>query len=94
MRSRRPSVAWRMVARALIVAALVLMVGLGLALIAHGGSPAPDTTVVVQPGDTLWSIAASHYPADDVRVRVDDIEQANRLQSPVIEVGQTLRLPG
>ena len=94
LRSRRPGAVSRIAARALLVALVVLMVGLSLARIAHGGSPAPDTTVVVQPGDTLWSIAASHYPADDVRVRVDDIEQANRLRSPVIEVGQTLRLPG
>jgi LysM repeat protein len=54
----------------------------------------PYTTVLVQPGDTLWSIATEHYPADDVRVRVDDIEHANGLQGPAIQVGQTLRLPG
>ena len=47
-----------------------------------------------QPGDTVWSIAVEHYPADDVRVRVDDIEQANGLAGPTIQVGQTLRLPG
>jgi LysM repeat protein len=28
-----------------------------------------------------------------VRVRVDDIEQANGLEGPTIEVGQTLLLP-
>jgi nucleoid-associated protein YgaU len=93
-RSHRPAAAGRLAVRAVLVAGFVLIVGLVLALIAHGGSPAPDSTVVVQPGDTLWSIAATHYPSDDVRVRVDDIEQANRLHSPVIEVGQTLRLPG
>jgi LysM repeat protein len=52
------------------------------------------TEVVVQPGDTLWSIATEHYPRDDVRNRVDDIERINGLQSPLIEAGQTLRLPG
>jgi LysM repeat protein len=50
-------------------------------------------TVVVQPGDTLWAIAATHYPSDDVRSRVDDIERANGLQGPVIQAGETLRLP-
>jgi LysM repeat protein len=49
--------------------------------------------VVVQPGDTLWSIAAQRYPSDDVRARVDDIEQANGLHSPVIEAGELLKLP-
>ena len=66
----------------------------GFALGAHGGGPTRYTTVVVQPGDTLWSIAAEHYPGYDVRVRVQDIEAANGLSGPTIEVGQTLRLPG
>jgi nucleoid-associated protein YgaU len=80
--------------RALVVLAIVLGSSLGFAVVAHGGPPQPDTTVVVQPGDTLWSIAEAHYPSDDVRVRVDDIERANGLRGPLIEVGQTLRLPG
>jgi LysM repeat protein len=49
--------------------------------------------VVVQPGDTLWTIAAARYPADDTRMRVDEIEQLNNLSSPLISVGETLRLP-
>ena len=80
--------------RAAAVAGVVVAAGLGFAVVAHGGSPRPEGTVVVQPGDTLWSIAAAHYPSDDVRDRVQDIERANGLSSPVIEVGQTLRLPG
>ncbi len=84
----------RQVRRALLVLCMVLMASLGLAIAARGGVRLADSTVVVQPGDTLWSIASEHYPADDVRVRVQDIEQANGLHSPTIEVGQTLRLPG
>jgi|SRR5579864_808749 len=79
--------------RALAVLAVVLAASVGFAAVAHGGSRS-ETDIVVQPGDTLWSIAAAHYPSDDVRVRVDDIERANGLRGPVIEVGQTLRLPG
>ena len=79
--------------RILAVAAVVGAAGVACALVAHGAPPGPETTVVVQPGDTLWSIAAEHYPSDDVRARVDDIERANRLPGPVIEVGQTLQLP-
>jgi LysM repeat protein len=48
---------------------------------------------VVQPGDTLWSIAAEHYPSSDVRAKVEEIERANGLHSPVIQVGETLHLP-
>jgi nucleoid-associated protein YgaU len=80
--------------RTALVLATVVLASLGLAVSAHGGTNPTYTTVVVQPGDTLWSIASEHYPADDVRARVDDIEQANGLRSPAIQMGQTLRLPG
>jgi LysM repeat protein len=73
---------------------LALSVSLWLAIVAHGGAaPVQDSTVVVQPGDTLWSIAAARYPSDDVRARVDGIERANGLRSPMIEVGELVKLP-
>ena len=80
--------------RLLAAGAAVFLMAVGLALAAHGSTSTAYTTVVVQPGDTLWSIASAQYPADDVRVRVQDIEAANGLAGPNIEVGQTLRLPG
>jgi LysM repeat protein len=83
----------RPASRLAAVLLLALAVSLGLAVVAHGGSANTDSSVVVQPGDTLWSIAAEHYPSDDTRARVLDIESANQLRSPVIEVGETLRLP-
>jgi LysM repeat protein len=87
----------RPIGRLAAVMLLALSVSLWLAIVAPGGTAAQttaqDATVVVQPGDTLWSIAAQRYPSDDVRARVDDIERANGLQSPVIDVGEILRLP-
>lgn len=83
-----------MARRVIVVAGAVVAISLGLAVAAHGGTAPAYTTVVVQPGDTLWGIAAEHYPADDVRVRVQDIEQANGLHGPALEVGKKLRLPG
>ena len=73
---------------------LVGIAAIGMAVAAHGGAPTRYSTVVVQPGDTLWSIAATRYPGDDVRERVQDIEQANGLSGPQIRAGETLRLPG
>ena len=83
----------RQLRRWVVAGVSVLGAAIVLAAAAHGDTR-PATTVVVQPGDTLWSIAAEHYPADDVRVRVQDIELANGLQGPQIEAGQTLKLPG
>jgi nucleoid-associated protein YgaU len=87
--ARRIRPAGRLVA----VMVLALCVSLWLAIVAHGGATSQDVTVVVQPGDTLWSIAAQRYPSDDVRARVDGIERANGLKSPVIEAGEILKLP-
>ena len=83
----------RPVHRLAAVLVVALSVSVGFAVVAHGGTAAVETTVVVQPGDTLWSIASEHYPSDDIRARVDDIERANGLHSPLIEAGETLRLP-
>jgi LysM repeat protein len=83
----------RPVGRLAAVMLLALSVSLGLAVVAHGGTAVQDATVVVQPGDTLWSIAAQRYPSDDVRARVDGIERANGMQSPAIEAGEILKLP-
>ncbi|HYM96626.1 MAG TPA: LysM peptidoglycan-binding domain-containing protein, partial [Candidatus Sulfotelmatobacter sp.] len=91
--SRRHTAGVAALARLAAVIGLSAAVGVGLAVVAHGGSAPADTTVVVQPGDTLWAIAAARYPADDVRIRVDDIERANGLHGPVIVAGQTLHLP-
>jgi LysM repeat protein len=87
--SRRIKPVHRMAA----VLLLALSVSVSLAVVAHGGMAAEDATVVVQPGDTLWSIAAEHYPSADIRARVEAIERANGLHSPVIQIGETLRLP-
>src|SRR6202158_525706 len=83
----------RPTARLAAVMRLALSVSLWLAIVAHGGTAAQDATVVVQPGDTLWSIAAEHYPSSDVRARVEAIERANGLHSPVLQIGETLKLP-
>lgn len=49
-------------------------------------------TVRVQPGDTFWAIATRYYGGDP-RQAVWQLEQANRLRSPLLRPGQTLRLP-
>lgn len=90
-RSGRSDLALRQLYRWALVLVAALAVMVALSRVAQGGEAA--ATVVVQPGDTLWTIAAAHYPADDTRARVDEIERMNNLASPVIAVGETLRLP-
>jgi nucleoid-associated protein YgaU len=51
------------------------------------------TSVVVQPGDTLWSIASPVAGDGDVRATVAEIRRLNGLSSAGLVPGQTLRLP-
>jgi len=52
---------------------------------------AAPATVVVQPGDTLWTIAAAVAPDVDVRITVDQLVALNG-RSPIVP-GQELELP-
>jgi nucleoid-associated protein YgaU len=72
-------------------AALVIVFGLSKTVAGEG--PGGYTSYRVQPGDTLWSIAAERYAGADVRVRVGEIEKANGLDSPVIVPGEVLKVP-
>jgi nucleoid-associated protein YgaU len=84
--------------RLAVVLALVSGVALGSWLDSLvGGAPdlrlAGESTVVVQSGDTLWSIASSVAGDDDVRAVVDQIQRVNRLSGSDLEPGQVLQLP-
>jgi nucleoid-associated protein YgaU len=64
-----------------------------------GGAPAAglhlegQSSVVVQPGDTLWSIASPVAGDDDVRDVVRSIQQVNGLRGTTLVPGEVLRLP-
>jgi nucleoid-associated protein YgaU len=83
--------------------ATVLTLALGVAigswlgpLLAGGGGDlrlAGVQSVVVQPGDTLWSIAGGAAGTADIRAVVDKIQELNGLHGTVLMPGQVLRLP-
>jgi ABC-type oligopeptide transport system substrate-binding subunit len=55
---------------------------------------AGERSVVVEPGDTVWSVAGEVAEGgQDVRVVVDAIEELNDLEDSVVVPGQVLRLP-
>ena len=88
-------------ARAFVVTALVLVAlawGASRAQTAFGGAPAsaperrlPPATYLVQPGDTLWTIAHQLQAEGDVRPLVRKLVQLN--DGAELEVGQVLVLP-
>jgi hypothetical protein len=50
-------------------------------------------TYVVQPGDTVWSIATRFEPSTDPRVVVDAITSANGVDPGTLVPGQQLSIP-
>jgi predicted Zn-dependent protease len=78
------------------LAALSLMVTVPALSSMHlyAAAPAHYATVVVQPGDTLWSIASAHTPSSsDVQDTIDRITEVNHLSGASISPGERLRVP-
>ena len=61
----------------------------------HGGAPTLELvdhrTYVVQPGDTLWSIARRAHPGGDVRPLVDQL--AAQTAGRPLQVGDRITIP-
>ena len=75
------------------VAIVVLAAALAVGLAARpSGSAGKPVRYVVQPTDTLWSIAAKHYPGDP-REGIWELQQQNHLTSTTLVPGQRLVLP-
>lgn len=93
----------RVVAGVLGLLALTAAV-LVITLVASGGAQATNQgqtgggytgmrEIVVQPGQTLWSIASAAEPSVDPRVVVQEIMSANAMTGTTISVGQLLWVP-
>ena len=81
---------------AIALVALSLMIALPTLSSArlYAASTQRYTTVTVGPGDTLWSIAATHGPANaDIQETIDRITEANHLSIATIQPGEHLRIP-
>ena len=86
--------------RLAVVLALALGVAFGswLAPLLAGGDSGDlrltgASTVTVESGDTLWSVAAAVAGDRDVRVVVDEIQRLNYLDGADLQAGQILQLP-
>ena len=87
-----------------VLGGVVLAGGLGLAtvvgsVVTTGGPAEPgivlagESSVVVRPGDTLWSIAESLAPSSDPRAVVDALQERNGLEGADLVPGQVLVVP-
>jgi len=91
---RRRTVA---VVAAALVAVLMSPLAAGAVRRGEPSAPAaqqvPALVVVVQAGDTLWSIAQRIRPGDDPREVAAEIAAANGVQPGALTVGASLAVP-
>jgi hypothetical protein len=87
-------------ARSLVVLSLAIVMVATFAFSAGAGSTdsmaaTPDSfvTVVVGPGESLWSLAGRMAGDGDVRSLIEEIMIVNSLATPDVQVGQSLRIP-
>ena len=80
-----------MFVRVLLIAAVVTLLGWSLLIRDSDGAGRPQS-YVVQPGDTLWSIAAARYSGDP-RAGVWRLQQRNGLAGTTITPGEKLVVP-
>lgn len=78
-----------------VLLALMLTVGgsWATATLSGGGTTEPVGVVEVQPGDTLFEIAATVAGPGEVREMVHRIQELNSLPGAEISVGQRLAVP-
>jgi LysM repeat protein len=78
-----------------VLAALLLSVASRQTPVQAGTGPATSatTTVVVQPGQTLWTVARSLSPDADARETVARIQELNGLTGSSVRPGQSLIVP-
>jgi nucleoid-associated protein YgaU len=74
-----------------VALALLLTVALGAAR--PSGGATPEARYVVQPGDTLWTIAEQRYGGDP-RKGIWKLREANQLSGSSLQPGDVLLVPG
>ena len=73
---------------------VVMALAFALYVVRGAAAGPPPDYYVVGPGDTVWSIAVTHYPPqEDPRPKVAEIRDANGLTGYRIHPGQRLELP-
>ena len=77
----------------LVVLALGVFWGAGSVATQQPGTPDPTLVVTVQPGDTLYGIAATVTTDGDVAAMVERIQTINALDSGMLAAGQRIRVP-
>lgn len=77
-----------------VISTLVIVFGSAVVATDTASQSATVTTITVQPGQTLWSVAAEARPDADIRSTVDEIVKLNALEDGApLPIGATLAVP-
>jgi LysM repeat protein len=85
--------------RLLVVLVAISVVTVPVFLLAQPGAsaqapePPATTTVTVEEGQSLWSIARTHSGGQRTDIVVEDIKRLNGLRDSAIRAGQSLQVP-
>lgn len=82
----------RLAAVLLVAAAVYGAFGLGRASAVSFDSTSPPQAVVVQPGESLWTIAQHALPGQDPRHSVAQLKSLNHLTTFELSVGERIRV--
>lgn len=77
----------------LVVLVLSIFWGGGSVASERPGTPEPTLVVTVQPGDTLYGLAATVTTDGDVAAMVERIQSINALDSGMLAAGQRIKVP-
>lgn len=95
----RPATPIRLTVRGrVVVLVLLLFLAVLVVVLAAPASEAADPAgvapvAVVQPEDTLWSVAQRHVPGSDPFAAIEEIRRLNGLPGYTVYAGQRLLLP-
>ncbi|HEY8739136.1 MAG TPA: LysM peptidoglycan-binding domain-containing protein [Candidatus Dormibacteraeota bacterium] len=78
------------VGRVLLILAILWVVFMKAA---YGGARTGTEQVTVQPGQSVWGIAADRYPNGDIRGMVAQIVLINHLGDAPVYAGEKIRVP-
>ena len=79
---------------ALVAAVVVGLTGLGSPTAAPAAAPVTASSVVVQPGQTVWDVAAAHAPAGTTTAAyAASVVEHNGLDGGEVDAWQVLLLP-
>lgn len=77
----------------IIIALTIIISIISFASSVYGYEVKQYDTIIIEKGDTLWTIAQKYNKKGDIRKLIFEIKKANNLESSIIYAGDQLLVP-